>query len=121
MPAAMESGALLSERLMRALTIEVRALEKASKALRARAAETGEADPAPGAKARVEAISQSARTLEKLLELQRLEALQQKTDSEDDAAETDRLRAEMLKRLRAMDARRAAGTGLFGEDARASE
>ncbi|WP_416356023.1 hypothetical protein ACLNGM_18250 [Aureimonas phyllosphaerae] len=108
---------LLSERLFAALTAEVSALEKRPR----RVAETPgvpvpkktTAERAGEAKARVEAISQLTRTLEKLLELRRLEALSRETGRREDTAEADALRAEMLKRLRAIDARRGGAAGLF--------
>ncbi|MEF2551766.1 hypothetical protein VQ042_10415 [Aurantimonas sp. A2-1-M11] len=64
------------------------------------------------AKERVESIGQAARTLEKLLELKRLETLAGQGGGED-AAETARLREEFLSRLRSLDARRRAGATLF--------
>lgn len=64
-------------------------------------------------KGRVEAIGQMTRTLEKLLELQRLEALAARSAGEADAAETERLREELMRRLRAIDARREGGPRLF--------
>ncbi len=110
---------LLSDRLLRALTQELARLEAGRPARRkAGAGEEGEAaGPGRGAdaKARIEAIGQLTRSLEKLLELREIEALRHRADSEGDDVETERLRAEMLKRLRAMDARRASGGGLFGE------
>ncbi|KQQ85857.1 hypothetical protein [Aureimonas sp. Leaf324] len=108
---------LLSERLFAALTAEVSALEKRPR----RVSETpGEPMPkktaserAGEAKARVEAISQLTRTLEKLLELRQLEALSRETGRREDTAQADALRAEMLKRLKAIDARRGGAPGLF--------
>ncbi len=108
---------LLSERLFAALTAEVGALEKRPR----RVSETpGEPVPkktaserAGEAKARVEAISQLTRTLEKLLELRQLEALSRETGRLEDTVQADALRAEMLKRLKAIDARRGGGAGLF--------
>ncbi|MBB3934489.1 hypothetical protein [Aureimonas phyllosphaerae] len=108
---------LLSERLFAALTAEVSALEKRPR----RVPETpGEplpkktaAERAGEAKARVEAISQLTRTLEKLLELRQLEALSRETGRREDTAEADTLRTEMLKRLKAIDARRGGAAGLF--------
>ncbi|WP_279477809.1 hypothetical protein [Aureimonas sp. SK2] len=107
---------LLSERLFAALTAEVGALEKRPR----RVSETpGEpvpkktaAERAAEAKARVEAISQLTRTLEKLLELRQLEALSRETGRREDEAEAEHLRAEMMKRLRAIDARRDGEAGL---------
>lgn len=52
------------------------------------------------------------RTLEKLLELRRLEMLAAQGGAEDEA-ETARLREELLNRLRSLDARRRAGPALF--------
>lgn len=57
-------------------------------------------------KARIDAIGQLTRTLEKLLELKRLETVNRKQASEGDDAETQRLRGELLRRLKALDARR---------------
>ncbi|MBB3996580.1 hypothetical protein [Aureimonas pseudogalii] len=112
-----ERSAPLSAHLLRALTREVRALEIASKAAHAASTEAvspkGDGEIQVGAKARIEAITQLTRTLEKLLELKQLEALQRAGAAEADAAETERLSAEMLKRLRALEERRVAGGGLF--------
>ncbi|WP_157944516.1 hypothetical protein [Mangrovicella endophytica] len=76
----------------------------------------GDKDPHSGAKERIEAIGQLTRTLEKLLELRRLEALAQAGANEASDAETVALRQEMLKRLKALDARRRAGPSLFDPD-----
>ncbi len=94
---------------MAALDAETRALEAE---VEDNNPENGEGSRS-GAKARIEAIGQVTRTLEKLLELRRLEALAMVTGQEEDAAETQKLRREMLKRLRAIDARRAKGAGLL--------
>ena len=78
----------------------------------------GEAASAPrraSAKERVESIGQAARTLEKLLELKRLERLAVE-GGDADAAETARLREEFLSRLRSLDARRREGATLFDAD-----
>lgn len=90
------SRRLLSERLLEALTSEVDALEAQS--------DEG-AEPMSG-KARIDAIGQLTRTLEKLLELKQLETVNRKQASEGDDAETQRLRGELLRRLKALDARR---------------
>ncbi|SJZ65569.1 hypothetical protein [Consotaella salsifontis] len=66
-------------------------------------------------KGRIEAIGQMTRTLEKLLELKQLEALTMRGGGAEDDAETVRLREEMMKRLKAIDARRAVGSSLFAE------
>lgn len=111
-----ERNAPLSAHLLRALTREVRALEIASKAAHApgdAAASKGDGEVQAGAKARIEAITQLTRTLEKLLELKQLEALQRAGAAEADTAETERLSTEMLKRLRALEERRVGGAGLF--------
>ncbi len=80
----------LSERLLGALTREIEGLE---------ADAPGEG---PGGKARVEAISLLARTLEKLLELTRLE----RSPGEEAApSEGERLRNELMRRLRAIHRR----------------
>ena len=63
-------------------------------------------------KDRAEALGQLTRTLEKLLELKRLETLAGQGGTED-RAETERLRAEFLTALRNLDARRRAGPTLF--------
>ncbi len=112
----MADEALLSERLFAALTAEIAAFEKRPR----RTAPPGEvlpkktaAERSADAKARVDAISQLTRTLEKLLELKRLEAMSRETGRAEDEAEAARLRAEMLKRLRAIDARREGRAGLF--------
>ena len=86
-----------------------------------RTAATGR--PAPGGakpaaargsfKERADALILLTRTLEKLLELRSLEA----RSGEDDEAETLRLREAFMGRLRALDARRAGGPRLFGEEA----
>jgi hypothetical protein len=108
---------LLSERLFAALTAEVSALEKRPRRV---AEKPGEpvpkktvAERGAEAKARVETISQLTRTLEKLLELRQLEALSRETGRREDEAEAGALRAEMLKRLRSIDARRGGAVGLF--------
>lgn len=134
---------LLSERLFVLLRREVETLQaefsdniplsRAAGAARAQAARTatangakrraparagGEAAPAPrraSAKERVESIGQAARTLEKLLELKRLERLAVE-GGDADAAETARLREEFLSRLRSLDARRREGATLFDAD-----
>ncbi len=86
---------------------------------RASAKAGGEAASAPArratAKERVESIGQAARTLEKLLELKRLERLAVE-GGDADAAETARLREEFLSRLRSLDARRREGATLFDAD-----
>ncbi|MEF2073822.1 hypothetical protein [Consotaella aegiceratis] len=83
------------------------------------AASLTRAKPAAGVgadlKARIEAIGQMTRTLEKLLELKQLEALAMRGADDADDAETLRLREEMMKRLKAIDAQRLDGAGLFGE------
>lgn len=96
----------MADRLMAALDAEMRALERT---LEENNPENGRA----GGKVRIDAIGQVTRTLEKLLELRRLEALANATGEEADAAETAKARAEMMKRLRAIDERREAGAGLF--------
>ena len=118
-----KAGKLLSDRLLRALTQEMTALEAARPAKRKRGAEgETEADGASrpaDTKARIEAIGHLTRSLEKLLELRQIETLGLTAQAEGDDATTERLREEMLKRLRALDARRPAGSGLFdGFDAR---
>ncbi|WP_185983134.1 hypothetical protein [Aureimonas mangrovi] len=100
----------LADRLTVLLKAELTALEAARKVERADADEDVHSRPAE-VKARVEAVSQITRTLEKLLELRRLEALGE-AEGEDEA-ETGRLRDELMARLRALDARREAGAGLF--------
>ncbi|WP_152045365.1 hypothetical protein [Aureimonas psammosilenae] len=101
----------LSERLMKALTGEVRVLERM---LLRRSSPEEAPDPAEaaGAKARVDAIGNLTKTLEKVLELTRLEGLSAKGRAEDEG-EAERLRAELMKRLRALDARRSGGRRLF--------
>lgn len=102
---------LMADRLSRLLQSDLLALERHFK----------EYDPdcGPGGataiKGRVEAVSQITRTLEKLLELRRLEALILEEASAEDEAETARLREELLRRLRAVDERRAGGPGLFAK------
>ena len=91
---------LLSERLLSVLRREMAALEAEDEA------------PPGGAKGRIEAVGQMTRTLEKLLELKRLEALAEHGGDDPDG-ETVRLRAEMLRRLKALDARRRDGPVLF--------
>ena len=66
----------------------------------------------PGAKERIDALGQLTRTLEKLLELKRLEGIAVQGEAAGEA-ETARLRAELLDRLRSLDARRRAGPTLF--------
>ncbi|WP_062113766.1 hypothetical protein [Aureimonas sp. AU40] len=105
---------LLSDRLLRALTEELAQLE-AGRPTRRRGTDGDENTPLRSAdgKARIEAIGQLTRSLEKLLELREIEALGRSAAAEGDDVETERLRAEMLKRLRALDARRAERGGLF--------
>lgn len=116
----------LSERLLAVLRREMDALEAGDKELRPRsgrgggtaeAAEAGGPASLGGAKGRIEAVGQMTRTLEKLLELKRLEALEARGDGDEDD-EAARLREEMLKRLKALDARRRAGPTLFTADGR---
>ncbi|WP_206454857.1 hypothetical protein [Aurantimonas marina] len=64
------------------------------------------------AKERIDLLVQMTRTLEKLLELRRLEVLAAQGGAEDEA-ETAQLREELLNRLRSLDARRRAGPALF--------
>ncbi|MBB4004197.1 hypothetical protein [Aurantimonas endophytica] len=71
-----------------------------------------------GPKERIEHIGQMAKVLEKLLELRRLETLAAAGGPQDDA-EAARLGAELLSRLRSLDARRRHGELLFGPDASA--
>jgi hypothetical protein len=105
----------LSARLLVLLTRELAALE--------RVCEENSPEDVPGdkreagAKGRVEAVALVTRTLEKLLELKRLEALSARGDTDEDA-EAARLAAEMLRRLRALDARRRGGAVLFEADGR---
>ncbi len=112
-----KAGKLLSDRLLRALTQEMTALEAARPAKRKRGAEgETEADGASrpaDTKARIEAIGHLTRSLEKLLELRQIETLGLTAQAEGDDAATERLREEMLKRLRALDARRPVGASLF--------
>lgn len=84
----------LSERLLQALTQEIELLE---------AAGSGEG---VGGKARVEAISLLARTLEKLLDLSRLE---RDPGADGAAGEGERLRRELMRRLRALHRRDQGG------------
>ena len=109
----------LSERLLVVLTGEIEALEKVVKDYKPNPAEAGkraagEEVNAAGAKGRIEVIGQATRTLEKLLELKRLEALAMRGGGDEDG-EAVRLAAELMKRLRALDARRERPT-LFGAD-----
>ena len=100
--------ALLSERLLAVLRQEMAALE----------ADLAESEGPPGAvKGRIEAVGQMTRTLEKLLELRRLESLAERGGDDPDG-ETARLRAEMLRRLQALDRRRRDGPALFDGDGR---
>ncbi|MEH6718918.1 MAG: hypothetical protein V7704_08575 [Aurantimonas endophytica] len=71
-----------------------------------------------GSKERIEHIGQMAKVLEKLLELRRLETLAAAGGPQDDA-EAARLGAELLSRLRSLDARRQRGELLFGPEASA--
>ncbi|MAU96201.1 MAG: hypothetical protein CMP81_09970 [Fulvimarina sp.] len=64
-------------------------------------------------KERADALILLTRTLEKLLELRSLEA----RAGEGDEVETLRLREAFMRRLRALDARRAGGPKLFGDEA----
>ena len=116
---------LLAQRLLQALTGEVDVLEKARPKRRVRKAgsegEPASAEPKAGVrsgegKARIEAIGHLTRTLEKLLELRQLEALTQTAEAEGDDAETERIRREMLKRLRTLDEKRDRGGGLFAPE-----
>ena len=107
-----QGDAPLSARLLVLLTRELAALERASED-QSHGPDLAEGrDGAPTAKARVEAVALVTRTLEKLLELKRLEALSARGDADEDA-EAARLAAEMLRRLRALDARRRGGAQLF--------
>ena len=115
MAAAAEEMAPLSARLLLLLTRELSALERVCEDYVPDGA-SGREDAA-GAKARVEAVALVTRTLEKLLELKRLEALSARGDMDEDA-EAARLAEEMLRRLRALDARRRGGAGLFAADGR---
>jgi hypothetical protein len=104
----------LSQRLLAALTGEVRTLERMMRATAAAEAEAAEGGTfAAGAKARVDAIGSLTRTLEKLLDLARLETAAARGGAEEES-EAERLRAELMKRLRAIDARRGGGRRLFG-------
>lgn len=99
---------LLSGRLLRILVREIDRLEEAVKEYKPKAEMPERAASCEGigagAKGRIEAIGQVTRTLEKLLELQRFEALAMRGEDED--GEAARLAAEMMRRLRALDARR---------------
>ncbi|KQT54255.1 hypothetical protein ASG43_01115 [Aureimonas sp. Leaf454] len=111
------SGTLLADRLLALFGFELGVLERAVEPLRADADE-GERDFGVGAKARIEALGQMVRTLEKLLELKQLEALASGAGAEGPDAEAERLAAELMRRLRVLDRRRrAAGlpTTLTGE------
>ncbi|MBP0617917.1 hypothetical protein [Jiella mangrovi] len=66
-----------------------------------------------GFKERADALILLTRTLEKLLELRAEES----AAGQDDEAETLRLRDEFMRRLRALDARRAGGARLFADGA----
>ena len=69
------------------------------------------------AKERIDVLGQLTRTLEKLLDLKRLERLASESGQTDEA-ETRRLRAEFLARLKSLDRRRREGPTLFvGVDA----
>jgi hypothetical protein len=115
MAEAEQGEAPLSARLLVLLTRELAALERACEedSPDGVAGDKREA----GAKGRVEAVALVTRTLEKLLELKRLEALSARGDTDEDA-EAARLAAEMLRRLRALDARRRGGAVLFEPDGR---
>lgn len=105
---------LMADRLTRLLNADLGALERQAKEQSPSGAEVEPAS-ATAIKGRVEAISQITRTLEKLLELRRLETLTLEEANAEDEAETQRLREELLARLRAVDARRTEGAGLFDE------
>lgn len=100
MDGILEVRPLLSERLLTVLRREMDALEA-----------DDEAPPGAG-KGRIDAVAQMTRTLEKLLELKRLEALEARGGDDPDG-ETVRLRGELLQRLKALDARRRDGPSLF--------
>ncbi|BDA83681.1 hypothetical protein Sa4125_12230 [Aureimonas sp. SA4125] len=105
----------LSARLLVLLTRELSALERVCE--ENSPDDAGEDRRDAGAKGRVEAVALVTRTLEKLLELKRLEALSARGDTDEDA-EAARLATEMLRRLRALDARRRGGAVLFAADGR---
>ena len=90
----------------------------ASVAAKTSAGKRGLADrPLGSAKERIDALGQLTRTLEKLLDLKRLEKLASEGGQADEA-ETRRLRAELLARLKSLDMRRREGATLFvGVDA----
>lgn len=91
--AAVAAPELLSERLWGALKAEVEALGVEES----------------GGKTRLDAIGTLTRTLEKLLDLRRLEALALAGSDENEKREAERLGRLMLSRLRALDARRVRG------------
>ncbi|KQT88226.1 hypothetical protein [Aurantimonas sp. Leaf443] len=126
---------LLAERLMVVLKREIGHLEAESKEFspRRRAGDrdaAGSASPdddtvvtrkgarvaastaASRSKERIETLGQMTRSLEKLLELVGLERRTASPDGEADALE--RLREEMMARLRSLDAKRGGAQGLFG-------
>jgi hypothetical protein len=105
MDGVLEQRPLLSERLLTVLRREMDALDADEEA------------PPGGGKGRIDAVGQMTRTLEKLLELKRLEALEARGGDDPDG-ETVRLRGELLQRLKALDARRRDGAVLFDEDGR---
>ncbi|KAB0679956.1 hypothetical protein F6X38_10305 [Aureimonas leprariae] len=109
----------MSQRLLAVLTGEVRGFEWMIRASAA-AESQGEDGASPaGAKARVDAIGSLTKTLEKLIDLGRVELAAAKGGAEEES-EAVRLRAELMKRLRAIDARRGSGRRLFGDAAEAA-
>lgn len=113
-------AAPLLARLLTVLTGEIDALEAAPQEISGRPAgarklvSSADAKVA-GSKGRIEAIGQATRTLEKLLELQRLEALAMRGGGDEDG-EAGRLAEELMKRLRALDARRGRPTLFAAEE-----
>ena len=115
---AAEGGTLLADRLLALFGFELAGLERSVEPRLSRTEDgpvegesMGSRDAAPGAKGRIEAIGQMTRTLEKLLELKQLEMLALGGGGEAADAEAERLAAELMKRLRALDRRRTAGPG----------
>lgn len=101
----------VADRLLALLRVELRAFETSVK-------DTGPNNDASAMSGRVrfETIAQMTKTLEKLLDLKRLERLADVPEAADEG-EARRLRSEMMRRLRALDARRVLGSGMpFGAE-----
>lgn len=102
---------------MKLLLVEIAAVEVLNKENSPSAIKPDAAVKERSGKERIDMISQMTRTLEKLIDLKRVEAAENAT-RDGDPAETERLSKELVKRLQVLDRkRRGVENGASDQDA----